>query len=346
MNRIINACFAILYICACQPDGKSPAVEPSVLTAETLNFSGEPELNTSSWQTYTNRKYNFSLEYPNGWWIAENAGKPGAPVINIYNVEFNGPFDLPLTMNADPQISHISFFPHGPNLKAASGINVSLNEVNAPITFAPDSINSIAYQLNDGQLWGYLLKPEVLPDNWTKDGFIFAQISVKNLKMKCFDESGKEKSITNCEPRNGDRIIRYGLVNKADRILIQHILSTLYFSDSKERRRPVLEFIQVDDLTANDTIYSPATIKGYARGIWFSEGRFTVILKDKNHKTISQSPAFAIEEWQTTGLVPFETKIAFDPSHSGQGYLLFHKEYPSGKAADERAYLLPVILGF
>lgn len=345
MKNILSV-FIIILVIACQNESdEAPQSADLIPAAETFTPSSEFEYNFSNWQTFTNRRFHFSLEYPEQWWIAENKGELGPSVINLYNAAYDEYFELPLTINEDPRVSHISFFPEGFGISKPTGTVVPIGEVDISITFAPDSMNSVAYQLNDGEVWGYLLKPKVLPPGWSRDGYIFVQISVQDLQLKCFDASGKEKAVGSCNPIDGgDRIIKYGTVDKTDRQLINQMLSTIYFTDSENNRRPIAELIQVGELSANDTIKSPVVITGNARGVWFFEGSFPVILKDKNHQILTQTSAIATENWMTSGLVPFESSITFNSSASGQGYLVFKASNASGQSENERGYILPVIL--
>lgn len=344
MKITIASVFTIILLCACQNDNEAPQSADTTFQLENISPTAEFEYNTGNWQKYTNKRYHFGLEYPEQWWVAENKGTEGSPVINIYSAAYDDLFDLPLTIHEDPLISHVSFFPEGSKISEPYGTAVNIAEIDAPITFDPDSSESVAYQHNDGEIWGYYLKPKVLPTGWTREGYIFVQISVHNAEVKCFNSSGKEKSIRECNTLAGDRMIKYGTVNKTDRRLINHMLSTLYFTDSENNRRPIAELIQLEQMSMNDTITSPAVIKGNARGMWFDEGRFPVILKDKNHRTLSKTAAVATDNWLTSGLVPFEFQVSFKNSYSGQAYLLFMQANASDRSSLNRGYILPVIL--
>ena len=88
-----------------------------------------------------------------------------------------------------------------------------------------------------------------------------------------------------------------------------------------------------------DRIRSPLVIRGQARGSWYFEATFPVVLTDWDGKIIAQHYAQAQGEWMTTNFVPFEAKLEFvspvfpeaDKNHfSRRGTLILQKDNPSG----------------
>ena len=86
----------------------------------------------------------------------------------------------------------------------------------------------------------------------------------------------------------------------------------------------------------NYTIHSPVEISGYARGNWFFEASFPVILTDWDGKIIAEGIATAENEWMTTNFVPFKAVLNFDsPYKDGDqafmrnGILILKKDNPS-----------------
>lgn len=90
-------------------------------------------------------------------------------------------------------------------------------------------------------------------------------------------------------------------------------------------------------------ISSPLTIKGQARGTWFFEGDFPIILEDGQGKNIAVSYATAKGEWMTTDFVGFEGLIQFKNQLSGQrGTLILKKDNPTGLVKFDDALEIPV----
>lgn len=81
------------------------------------------------------------------------------------------------------------------------------------------------------------------------------------------------------------------------------------------------------------TINSPLTITGQARGNWYFEGSFPIMLVDWDGKIIAQGVAKAEGNWMTTDFVPFKGTITFtkpDVGVSNRGSLILKKDNPSG----------------
>ena len=89
--------------------------------------------------------------------------------------------------------------------------------------------------------------------------------------------------------------------------------------------------IILDAPLPGDVVTSPLIVRGKARGTWYFEASFPVILTDWDGKIIAQVPAQAQSDWMTTDWVPFEATLTFDlPSYGKRGTLIFRKDNPSG----------------
>ncbi len=91
-----------------------------------------------------------------------------------------------------------------------------------------------------------------------------------------------------------------------------------------------------------DEISSPLTITGEARGFWFFEGDFPIILTDWDGRIIAEGYATAKGEWMTEDFVEFEGVIEFiKPEHIGEfserGSLILQKDNPSGLPENDDA---------
>ncbi|MFA6273338.1 MAG: Gmad2 immunoglobulin-like domain-containing protein [Candidatus Paceibacterota bacterium] len=82
-------------------------------------------------------------------------------------------------------------------------------------------------------------------------------------------------------------------------------------------------------------IVSPLVIKGQARGNWFFEASFPIVLTNWDGLIIAQGIAQAKSDWMTTDFVPFEATLEFvKPEFIGdfskRGSLILKKDNPSG----------------
>lgn len=107
------------------------------------------------------------------------------------------------------------------------------------------------------------------------------------------------------------------------------------------------DLIRLDSPRPGGIITSPLTITGQARGTWFFEASFPVILTDWDGKIIAQGIAQAKGDWMTTDFVPFEAALTFsiDPqAYSNKGTLILKKDNPSGLPQNDDALEIPVLL--
>ena len=105
-----------------------------------------------------------------------------------------------------------------------------------------------------------------------------------------------------------------------------------------------IELIRVDYPRPNQEIESPLIIEGEARGYWFFEGDFPVVLTDWDGLIIAQAIAQAKEEWMTEDFVQFEARLEFEkPEYSNKGTLILQKDNPSGLSENDDALEIPVI---
>jgi hypothetical protein len=90
------------------------------------------------------------------------------------------------------------------------------------------------------------------------------------------------------------------------------------------------------------TITSPLTVTGQARGNWFFEATFPVVLTDWDGRIIAQTQARAQGDWMTTDFVPFTATLTFKSptisntaDYAKRGFLILKKDNPSGLPAND-----------
>ena len=103
------------------------------------------------------------------------------------------------------------------------------------------------------------------------------------------------------------------------------------------------DFIVVDSPKPGDFINSPLIIRGRARGTWFFEGDFPLILKDPKGRIIARGFVTARGQWMTQEFVPFEGTLNFKkPAARGRGTLVFKKDNPTDRPELDDQMELPV----
>lgn len=113
------------------------------------------------------------------------------------------------------------------------------------------------------------------------------------------------------------------------------------------------DLIRVYSPRPNQAIRSPLTITGEARGYWFFEASFPVVLTDGDGLIMAQGiataqidPATGEINWMTTDFVPFEAELAFTVDKnalSNKGTLILHKDNPSGLPEHDDALEIPLV---
>jgi hypothetical protein len=104
--------------------------------------------------------------------------------------------------------------------------------------------------------------------------------------------------------------------------------------------------IVLDSPQPNDVIESPLTIMGKARGPWYFEASFPIVLTDSDGLIIAEGHAEAQGEWMTEEFVPFKATLNFTkPAGKNTGSLILKKDNPSGLPEHDDALEIPIIFG-
>lgn len=91
------------------------------------------------------------------------------------------------------------------------------------------------------------------------------------------------------------------------------------------------------------TVRSALVVRGQARGNWFFEGDFPLLLLDRDRNVFARSYASAQGEWMSDAFVPFEGIIEFEPPPGATtGWLVLQKDNPSEHRELDEVLELPV----
>lgn len=139
-------------------------------------------------------------------------------------------------------------------------------------------------------------------------------------------------------------------------IVILFLFAGLYLIWQKKEVSPVVkpseetvEISKEDDLikvsypSADEKISSPLVVKGEARGTYFFEASFPVVLTDWDGLIIAEGIAQAQSEWMTEDFVPFVANLEFKrPDFGDRGFLILKKDNPSGLPEHDFAKEIPI----
>lgn len=131
-------------------------------------------------------------------------------------------------------------------------------------------------------------------------------------------------------------------------IILAGLVYGIFFYDSNNSVIPISltdnsELIVVSSPIKDSKISSPLSVAGRARGSWFFEGSFPIILTDWDGKIIAEGHATAQGDWMTNEFVKFIGNIQFDkPEYGERGTLIFKKDNASGLPENDDAYEITV----
>lgn len=101
--------------------------------------------------------------------------------------------------------------------------------------------------------------------------------------------------------------------------------------------------IKLSTPTPGEKIASPLIIEGDARGNWFFEASFPVVLTDWDGVIIAQGVAQAQSDWMTNDFVKFKAELNFKkPELYNRGSLILKKDNPSGLPENDDSYEITV----
>ncbi len=103
-----------------------------------------------------------------------------------------------------------------------------------------------------------------------------------------------------------------------------------------------IEPLKFINISQDQKISSPLTIKGQAPGNWFFEGSFPIKITDSTGNTLGSGTAKSIGDWMTSSLVDFTAIITFEETHDTQGFIIFSKDNPSGLPENDQSIKLPI----
>ena len=104
------------------------------------------------------------------------------------------------------------------------------------------------------------------------------------------------------------------------------------------------DHIVVDVPKPGDAIGKTFTVSGKARGTWFFEASFPVVLMDTSGNVLWQGPAQAEGEWMTEDFVPFSVTVTLTSSYTGSATLVLKRDNPSGLPEHDASVSFPIIL--
>lgn len=292
------------------------------------------EIGMEDWQDYDNSRYGFSFSYPKNWDAEEYPNDPIGPKINFFPDDEEVPADA---IDHFDNVNSVSVFPHG---LATEGVFGQAAPFNLETKFAVQE-SSRLYVLEDGTPFAAYVVPSDPPETWSDAGFIWLRLDIDDLETVCLRD-GEKMPVAECDPlTTDDQVIRRGTVNQD---IWQKEVDMLADISLYEPIAEKDDLIEVFTPVPGQEISSPLTLDGQARGGWFFEGEFPVILTNWDGLIIAEGTAAAEDDWMTEDYVPFTATLEFqdpydegDPSYMQSGNLILERANPSGLPKNDMA---------
>lgn len=115
-----------------------------------------------------------------------------------------------------------------------------------------------------------------------------------------------------------------------------------HYSSDIQQKYATEEKIKVISLKSGDAIESPVEIEGEARGIWYFEGSFPIIIEDEKGNLLGQGNAYAQGEWMTEDFVPFRGVATYNLGDNEKGFVVLRKNNPSDLEEYDESIKIPV----
>ncbi len=114
------------------------------------------------------------------------------------------------------------------------------------------------------------------------------------------------------------------------------------FSDNTSAEENA-HLIKVTSPVDNQKVSSPLVITGEARGNWYFEATFPIVVVNWDGLIIAEGYAEAQSNWMTEDFVPFKATIKFDkPEYNERGAVILHKANASGLPEHDAAVEIPI----
>jgi hypothetical protein len=100
------------------------------------------------------------------------------------------------------------------------------------------------------------------------------------------------------------------------------------------------DLIMVESPRIGEKVTNPIVISGKARGTWFFEASFPIVVTNWDGLIIGEGFATAVGDWMTEEYVPFTATISYDVTKIGpysRGTLILKKDNPSGEPRFDNA---------
>ncbi len=94
----------------------------------------------------------------------------------------------------------------------------------------------------------------------------------------------------------------------------------------------------------NEELGQSFSIFGQARGSWYFEASFPIVLLDEARNELLTTVATAQGEWMTENFVPYSATVDLKTKYTGKAFLVLKKDNPSGDPSYDDQIEIPITI--
>ncbi len=110
------------------------------------------------------------------------------------------------------------------------------------------------------------------------------------------------------------------------------------------QQNSISDLISVSEPRPNSNVRTTFNVTGQARGSWYFEASFPIILKDNKGNILVQTIAKAQGDWMTDNFVPFSSTVSITSAYTGPAILILKNDNPSGDPTKDKQIEIPITI--
>lgn len=277
---------------------------------EERSENGEPvDTSKPAWTEYESEDLEFSISHPDDADIEATEGKRVA-------FQLLGPNQEPATEIYDGMRVVISSFSHDQNISLKESIENNISENVLPVAEILEDLKVD----NEYDKASYSYVVDTLG--------IFHHYIIPVYPGLAFDVS-------------------YFASDDQYEEIARKMIASFTIENEEKFSTEIEDLIEVSKPQLAQSVSSPIEISGRARGTWFFEGDFSIVLTDWDGRIIGEAIAQSEDDWMTEDFVNFNANLEYEIDeeiYSPKATIIFQKDNPSGLPEHDNALEYPIYL--
>jgi hypothetical protein len=273
------------------------------------------------WNTYTNVPYAFTIRYPKGWVVAEQAEI--SPYVVLYDASQTTAID---TGSALDYQTRVSIFPLG-----EMATSTTYDEVPSKTIIAIRGASALDRVLEGTkQPWSTTVRFDQVPKSWNVRGQISARVFIESEEVT-YERNGQKIETEMFDPSLGDVLRRYGYVNPDSWQTITLILQSFSFispnadapeSITKTAESKIRTDFSIKNLEPDTLITTPLILDGSLTESWGAPEKINITLTDTSGAVLASTSVNVLLDTTAPSLFRFSAVLDFAQTTNATGTLL------------------------